>query len=77
MHFWGVSLSQHGCGRLIKCFNLRVESSGGRNGRKTEEEEPGESSLLFSLPVRSGGALHLMPAIRLCVANEESTRHTH
>lgn len=58
----------------MKCFNLRARE------KKEEIKQEKEGEDLFppsSLSVRGGGALHLMPAIRLCVANEESARHTH
>ena len=79
--FGGLSLSRRhqsasGCGYIMKCFNLRAREK--KEGKKKIGERGGRSLfLLFSPPVRGGGALRLMPAIRLCVANEESARHTH
>lgn len=49
----------------------------GENRKERRGEEKEDLFPPFSLPVRGGGALRLMPAIRLCVANEESARHTH
>lgn len=68
----GYNQSVLGCGSVMKCFNLSAKE-------KTEKHQEKEREDLFppsSLPVR-GGALRLMPAIRLRVANEESARHTH
>lgn len=62
-----------GCGYVMKCSNFSAKEKKEKNQEKERED-------LFppsSLPVRGGGALRLMPAIRLCVANEERARHTH
>lgn len=58
----------------MKCLNLSAgEKKEGKKQEKEEEDLFPPSSLL----VRGGGASRLMPAIRLCVANEESASHTH
>lgn len=69
----GCNQSVLGCGYVMKCSNFSAKEKKEKNQEKERED-------LFppsSLPVRGGGALRLMPAIRLCVANEERARHTH
>lgn len=62
----------------MKCFNLRAREKKERGGGGKLGEKRGKISFLLSL-LLSWVAVHLrlMPAIRLCVANEESARHTH